>query len=105
MIEFDTQIIPMARAMSFLFWACSAFKVRKEFYVTGLNNARIKPKFGPNVACAHSGRWLSGHEDVRLKLQNVFSAGLISCRLSIYCLASLNDLNSSTYAFGTNIVR
>ena len=37
MIEFDTQIIPMARAMSFLFWACSAFKVRKEFYVTLLH--------------------------------------------------------------------
>ena len=35
MIEFDTQIIPTARAMSFLFfWARSAFKVRKEFYVT-----------------------------------------------------------------------
>lgn len=34
MIELDTQIIPTARAMSFLFWACSAFKVRKEFYVT-----------------------------------------------------------------------
>lgn len=35
MIEFDTQIIPTARAMSFLFfWACSAFKVCKELYVT-----------------------------------------------------------------------
>lgn len=35
MIELDTQIVPTARAMSFLFWACSAFKVRKEFYVAG----------------------------------------------------------------------
>lgn len=34
MIELDTQTMPTARAMSFLFWACSAFKVRKEFYVT-----------------------------------------------------------------------
>ncbi len=34
MIELDTQIIPTARAMSFLFWARSAFRVRKEFYVT-----------------------------------------------------------------------
>ena len=71
----------------------------------GLNNASIKPKYGPNVACAHSGRWLPGHEDVRLKLQNIFSAVAKTCGLSIYCLASLNDLNSSTYAFGTNIVR
>lgn len=37
MIELDTQIIPTARAMPFLFWACLAFKVRKEFYVTKLN--------------------------------------------------------------------
>ena len=35
MIELDTQIIPTARAMSFLFlWAFLAFRVRKEFYVT-----------------------------------------------------------------------
>lgn len=40
MIEFDTQIMPTARAMSFLFWACSAFKVRKEFYVTATSRTR-----------------------------------------------------------------
>ena len=34
MIDLDTQIIPTARGMSFLFWACLAFKVRKEFYDT-----------------------------------------------------------------------
>lgn len=40
MIEFDTQIIPTARAMSFsLFWACSAFKVRKELCVTWFSAA------------------------------------------------------------------
>ena len=35
MVELDTQIVPAAHAMSFLFWACSAFKVSKESYVTG----------------------------------------------------------------------
>ena len=33
MIELDTQIMPTARVMSFLFWACSAFKVFKVSYV------------------------------------------------------------------------
>lgn len=35
MVELDTQIVPAAHAMSFLFCACSAFKVSKESYVTG----------------------------------------------------------------------
>ena len=48
MIEFDTQIIPMARAVSFLFWMRLAFKVRKEFYVTlfGRFCLRLKILFG-----------------------------------------------------------
>ena len=46
MIEFDTQIIPTARAMSFLFfWARSAFKVRKEFYVTAPSFRKVATRY------------------------------------------------------------
>ena len=51
MIELDTQIIPTARAMSFLFWTRLAFRVCKEFYVT----ARIRLATCAFLADEHAG--------------------------------------------------
>lgn len=42
MVELDTQIVPAAHAVSFLFCACSAFKVSKESYVTGAKEMKSK---------------------------------------------------------------
>lgn len=67
MIEFDTQIIPTARAMSFLFfWARSAFKVRKEFYITESSLSGLS--LGPVARCRR--KWVIDNiDDIRRRFK------------------------------------